>query len=139
MSASASRTDSAFPWASSTLVVTGVDRHARADGRLRQVYRGDVAALEVSQGGRQFGLEGTSTNSRRVAMGASAGRRRQTRTMLEARAFDCYSCTGFFPRFQYVHRPCAGDGEAGERMTASRKVSQPVLEAPASPFWSPIA
>ena len=39
------------------LGVAGVDRHARADGRLRQVHRRDVAALEMDQRDRQLGLE----------------------------------------------------------------------------------
>ena len=37
--------------------VAGIDRHARADGRLRQVHRRDVAGLQVGERGRQFGLE----------------------------------------------------------------------------------
>ena len=39
------------------LGVAGVDRHARADGRLRQVHRRDVAALEVGERHGQLGLE----------------------------------------------------------------------------------
>ena len=49
MSASASRTVSGLPSASSTLRVARVDRHAGADGRLRQVHRRDVAALKVGE------------------------------------------------------------------------------------------
>ena len=40
------------------LGVAGVDRHARADGGLRQIDRRDVALAQVSQGHRQFRLEG---------------------------------------------------------------------------------
>ena len=39
------------------LGVAGVDRHARADGRLRQVHRRDVAALEVGERHGQLSLE----------------------------------------------------------------------------------
>ena len=39
------------------LGVAGVDRHARADGRLRQVHRRDVAALQVGERHGQLGLE----------------------------------------------------------------------------------
>ena len=39
------------------LGVAGVDRHARADGRLREVHRRDVAALEVGERHGQLGLE----------------------------------------------------------------------------------
>ena len=38
--------------------VARVDRHAGADGRLRQVHRGDVAVLEVDERVGQLGLEG---------------------------------------------------------------------------------
>ena len=51
------------------------------------------------------------TNSRRVAVGASAARLRQTRTMLEARALESdadHAVAQLCP-----HRPCAADGEAG--------------------------
>ena len=69
------------------LGVAGVDRHARADGRLRQVHRRDVAALQVGERPGSSALSAV-TNSRRVAVGASAARGRQTRTMLEARALE---------------------------------------------------
>ena len=39
------------------LGVAGVDRHARADGGLREVHRRDVAALEVGERRGQLGLE----------------------------------------------------------------------------------
>ena len=39
------------------LGVAGVDRHAGADGRLRQIHRRDVAALQVSERHGQLGLE----------------------------------------------------------------------------------
>ena len=39
------------------LGVAGIDRHAGADGGLRQVHRRDVAGLQMRQGLRQFGLE----------------------------------------------------------------------------------
>ena len=39
------------------LRVAGVDRHARTDGRLRQVHRRDVAALQVRERDGQLGLE----------------------------------------------------------------------------------
>ena len=39
------------------LGVAGIDRHAGADGGLRQVHRGDVAGLQMRQCLRQFGLE----------------------------------------------------------------------------------
>ena len=39
------------------LGVAGIDRHAGADGGLREVNRRDVAGLQMRQGLRQFGLE----------------------------------------------------------------------------------
>ena len=39
------------------LGITGVDRHAWADGRLRQIHRRDVAALQMRERRGQFGLE----------------------------------------------------------------------------------
>ena len=67
ISARAFRTVSGLPSASSTLGVAGIDRHARADSRLRQVHRGDVAALEMRERYRQLGFE-CGKNSRRVAV-----------------------------------------------------------------------
>ena len=57
MSASASRTRERLALGVEHLGVAGVDRHARADGRLRQVDRRDVAALEVGERHGQLGLE----------------------------------------------------------------------------------
>ncbi len=57
MSASASRTRERLALGVEHLGVAGVDRHARADGRLRQVHRRDVAALEVGERLRQLSLE----------------------------------------------------------------------------------
>ena len=89
--------------------VASIDGHARADGGLRQVHRGDVAALEVRERRGQFGLE-CGDKSRRVAVGASAARGRQTRTMLEARALVP---DPIMPVAQLrAHRPSAADGEA---------------------------
>ena len=51
------------------------------------------------------------TNSRRVAVGASAARGRQTRTMLEARALVPMPIDASRPL--RPHWPGAGDGEAG--------------------------
>ena len=67
-------------------------------------------------------------NSRRVAVGASAARGRQTRTMLEARALVSDA----------DHARCRSSVRIGQvplmakpaRITASRKVSQPVLAVP---------
>ena len=39
------------------LGVAGIDRHARADGRLRQIHRRDVAALKMGERRGQLGLE----------------------------------------------------------------------------------
>ncbi|MBS3947525.1 MAG: hypothetical protein KGZ57_04330, partial [Dethiobacter sp.] len=64
----------------------------------------------------------TLTNSRRVAVGASADRLRQTRTMLEARTL----VPVFMPKSRSVrigHVPLI---EKPAWTTASRKVSQPV-------------
>ena len=57
MSASASRTRERLALGVEHLGVAGVDRHARADGRLRQVHRRDVAALQVGERHGQLGLE----------------------------------------------------------------------------------
>ena len=72
------------------LGVAGVDRHAGADGRLRQVDRRDVAALQVGERPGQLGLERGDELAARGG-GRIAARGRQTRTMLEARAFDAMS------------------------------------------------
>ena len=39
------------------LGVTGIDAHARPDGGLRHIYRGDVAGLQILQGCAEFALE----------------------------------------------------------------------------------
>jgi hypothetical protein len=70
-----------------------------------------------------------ATNSRRVAVGASAGRRRQTRTMLEARALDAVSRKRPDRSVRIGHVPVIPNPA---RITASRKVSHPVLAVPAS-------
>ena len=57
MSASASRTRERFALGVEHLGVASIDRHARADGRLREVHRRDVAALQVARALRQFGLK----------------------------------------------------------------------------------
>ena len=52
------------------LGVARVDRHARTDGRLREIDGRDVAALEVGECGREFGLEGVDE---RAACGGGRG------------------------------------------------------------------
>ena len=71
MSASASRTDSGLPSASSTLAIARIDGHPGADGGLREVNRRDIAALQVRERDRQLGLE----RSDELAAGRSGGAR----------------------------------------------------------------
>src|SRR6266850_4574428 len=71
-------------------------------------------------------------NSRRVAEGASADRGRQTRTMLEARAFKLL----FIPSVLSVLTGHVPATERQEQITASRNVSQPVLAVPLLRFVS---
>ena len=110
------------------LGVARVDRHARPDGRLRQVHRRDVAALEVEGASGSSALSAV-TNSRRVAVGASAARGRQTRTMLEARALVRYLDSESARSVRIGQVPVMAKPA---RITASRKVSQPVLAVPSS-------
>ena len=74
-----------------------------------------------------------ATKSRRVAIGASAGRWRQTRTMEEARALVPCPIMRLLFSVRIGHVPVT---EKPASITASRKVSQPVLEVPSSPFFS---
>ena len=73
------------------------------------------------------------TNSRRVAVGRVRSRGRQTRMMLEARALvsDADHATGRSVRIGQV--PVMAKPA---RITASRKVSQPVLAVPSAPSVS---
>ena len=116
------------------LGVAGVDRHARADGRLRQVNRRDVATLQVSQGHWQFRFEGRNE--------LAAGGHRGVRRALAADQDDAGG-EGVGARYRSIIRPSAsvriGQVPVTEKpasITASRKVSQPVLEVPSSPFFS---
>ena len=68
-----------------------------------------------------------ATNSRRVAVGASAARLRQTRTMLEARALVPMPSMRFLRSVRIGQVPLMAKPA---RITASRKVSQPVLAVP---------
>ena len=68
-------------------------------------------------------------NSRRVAVGASAARGRQTRTMLEARALVSMPSYVFVSSVRIGQVPVRAKPA---RITASRKVSQPVLDVPVS-------
>ena len=114
------------------LGVAGIDRHAGADGRLRQVHRGDVAGLQMRQRLRQFGLE---RGDELAASGGGSGKERwrQTRTMLEARALVTLVPiirhrsvrTGQVP---LIAKPAS--------ITAPRKVSHPVLVVPSPPALS---
>ena len=68
-------------------------------------------------------------SSRREPSGASSGLLRQTRTMLEASAFDPitrmrYNCSVRIGHVPVMAKPAA--------ITASKNVSQPVLETPRS-------
>ena len=86
MSASASRTEQRLALGVEYLGIAGVDRHARTDGGLRQVHRRYVTALEMCECRQVARPLSAVMNSRRVAVGASTERGRQTRMMLEARA-----------------------------------------------------
>ena len=69
-----------------------------------------------------------ATNSRRVAVGASAARGRQTRMMLEARALvSVTDSTRVLSSVRIGQVPLMANPA---RITASRKVSQPVLAVP---------
>jgi hypothetical protein len=109
-----------------------VDRHARADGRLREVHRRDVASLQVGERLRELAFSAV-TNSRRVAVGAEVARGRQTRTMLEARALvpEPIMRLPFSVRIGQV--PLMAKPAS---MTAARKVSHPVLVVPSPPSLS---
>ena len=92
------------------LGVAGVDRHARADGCLRQIDRRDVAALQVGQGHRQFRFEGRNEL-------AAGGQGRVPRAPAADQddaggegvgAYTDHSIAEF-----RAHRPSAGDRETG--------------------------
>jgi len=68
-------------------------------------------------------------NSRRVTVGASAGRFRQTRTMLEARALVLELIMRLPSSVRMGHVPVMANPAL---MTASKNVSQPVLAVPDS-------
>ena len=70
---------------------------------------------------------------RRVVGGALVERRRQTRTMLEARALVPLAMILPEPSVRIGNVPVI---ENPERITASRNVSQPVLEIPFFPLRS---
>ena len=92
------------------LRVAGVDRHARADGRLRKIHRRDIAALQMGERHGQLGLKrgheiatsgGRCIGSVRAADKDDAGGE-------GVGALSDHSTVVFCP-----HRPGAGDGEAG--------------------------
>src|SRR5262249_16733388 len=56
------------------LRVTGGDRHARTNGRLRKVHRRDVAALEMGKRLRQLRLEGREELAARSGGGIASMR-----------------------------------------------------------------
>ena len=91
------------------LGIAGVDRHARADGRLRQVHRRMLPRWRCTSATGSSALSGPRT--RAVVVGGSVVRLRQTRMMLEARAFVS-QCHGIAFRPFGSHRPGAADGEA---------------------------
>jgi len=68
-----------------------------------------------------------------VALGASAGRWRQTRTTLEASALTPILMDRAPRSVRIGHVPVIANPD---RITASRKVSQPVLTVPESAFVS---
>ena len=72
-------------------------------------------------------------NSRRPTVGASAGRLRQTSTILEASALVPEPIMRLPSSVRIGQVPVMAKPA---RITASRKVSQPVLEVPASPLVS---
>ena len=118
------------------LGVAGVDRHARADGRLREVHRRDVAALQVGERRGQLGLErgdelaargGGRVRAARAADEDDAGGE-GVRTMLSSCAIASSVRIGQVP---LMAKPA--------RITASRKVSQPVLAVPVGARRSPTA
>ena len=129
MSASASRTRERLALGVEHFGVAGVDRHARADGRLRQVHRCDVAVLEVGERVGQLGLERGDELAAR-----GGGRIRGARAADEddaggegvgADAIDCELLSSVrIGQVPLMAKPA--------RITASRKVSQPVLAVPSS-------
>ena len=121
--ASAVRTGIGEPSASSDLRVAREDRHARADGGLRQVDRRDVAVLKLPK--RVGQLRASARDElRRVSQRRVAGRGRQTRTMEEARALvpmPTLRAAQLAP-----HRPSPVDQRSRHRSSPSSIVSQPV-------------
>ena len=105
MSANASRTES-LALGVEHLGVAGVDRHARADGRLRQVNRRDVATLQVSQGHRQFRFEG---RNELAAGGHRRVRRARAADQDDAGGEGVGSDANHAPAALRAHRPRAGD------------------------------
>ena len=73
-----------------------------------------------------------STNSRRVAMGALAGRVRHASTMLDARAFAPSATGRLLSSVRIGQVPLMANPAS---IAAPRKVSQPVLTSPLSPFF----
>ena len=115
------------PWRS------GCRPPCRADGRLRQVHRRDVAALQVGERRGQLGLE------RGDELAARGGGR-----IGRARAADEDDAGGEGVGIHVPIMPVASSVRIGQvpliakpaRITASRKVSQPVLAVPSSPSLS---
>ena len=108
------------------------DQVQEARRHLGEVDRGDVAGLQQTERQRQIRSE-CGQELPRVAAGAAAGRRRQTRTMLEAKALES------MPRIRLLFSVCIGHVPLlakPDRITASRNVSQPVLTVPVSSFVS---
>ena len=92
------------------LGVARVDRHARADGRLREVDRRDVAALKMGERRGQFGLE---RGDELAACGSGCVRRRacgrRGRCWRRARWSPVPACGSWLLS---SHGPRAADGEA---------------------------
>jgi hypothetical protein len=131
MSASASRTAERLALGVEHLGVARVDRHAGADGRLRQVHRRDVAGCRWPAR-RQFGLE------RGDELAAGGGGR-----VGRARAADEDDAGGEGVGADTDHAP-SRSVRIGQvplmakpaSITAARKVSQPVLVVPSPPSLS---
>ena len=90
------------------LRVAGIDRHAGADSRLRQIHRRDIAACRWASATGNSALSAV-TNSRRVAVGASrrAWAADENDAGCEGVGFRCpHAAWPFGP-----HGPSAADGE----------------------------
>lgn len=117
-----------FAFGIENLRIARVNGHAGAYGRLCEVHWCDVSTLEMREGGRQFSFQ---RGKKLASCGVRRGRctRTTNQTMLEANALESMLRMRLLNSVRIGQVPVA---TKPARITASRKVSQPVLAVPSS-------